>query len=82
MQQKDMEDGSSYASRPPYHGAPILTIGGRVGHFKQNLENMLIPKRSILACGYYGSSIFKPKIGKIRFHDESLLGFSSLYLKV
>ena len=32
-----------------YHGAPF---GERMGHFKQNLANILILKRNILACGY------------------------------
>ena len=37
---------------PRYHGAPFFIIGERMGHFKQNLANILILKRNILACGY------------------------------
>lgn len=37
---------------PRYHGAPFLIIEERMGHFKQNLANILILKRNILACGY------------------------------
>ena len=37
---------------PRYHGAPFLIIGETMGHFKQNLANILILKRNILACGY------------------------------
>ena len=41
---------------PRYHGAPFFIIGERMGHFKQNLANILILKEIFLRAGI--SSIF------------------------